>query len=279
MKELVSDFLWRFLAGPVVADALNQSSATWQGVTAYTGYNPVNTGVWVGIALVCLGGAKRAADEYDIDYGPSTVVYASPFVMLGGVLRFIEDAAAVPFEARLLLVTPVIYFLVAGLFVACLAAARRFENRNRALGSMGAALLSAAAAVAATQLELAAPVFGAKAILVPAALTGVFYGVVRETEFDRPVFSLAAFSQFFGGAVSMLAVTNGYPQKQLLAQLSTDILGPGGILVLKSGLLGAGLFVARDADDRFTEVAVLLALVVVGLATGLRVYLRVLSGL
>jgi uncharacterized membrane protein len=274
VKELVSDFLWRFLAGPVVADALNQSSATWQGVTAYTGYNPVNTGVWVGIALVCLGGAKRAADKHDIDY-----VYASPFVMLGGLLRFIEDAAAVPFEARLLLVTPVIYFLVAGLFVACLAAARRFEDRNRTLGLIGVVILSAAAVVAASQLEVAAPVFGAKALLVPAALTGIFYGVVRGTEFNRPVFSLAAFSQFFGGAVSMLAVTNGYPQKQLLAQLSTDLLGPGGILVLKSGLLGAGLFVARDADDRFTEVAVLMALVVVGLATGLRVYLRVLSGL
>gem|GEM_PF-6413556 len=155
----------------------------------------------------------------------------------------------------------------------------QIRKPDRALGLMGLGLLSVAVVVASTPVEIAAPAFGAKGLLVPAALTGVFYAVVRGTEFDRPVFFMAAFSQFFGGAVSMLAVANGYPQKQLLAQLSTDILGPGGILVLKSGLLGAGLFAARDTEDRFTEVALLLALVVVGLATGLRVYLRVLSGL
>ncbi|MDY6776876.1 MAG: DUF63 family protein [Candidatus Nanohaloarchaea archaeon] len=174
------------------------------------------------------------------------------------MLRFLEDTGELPFLIRPFLITPVIYLVIAVLYLDSFGLALRYtsteEERNRMLLKTGSAVL-------------AVPVIAA-----------LYYVLVRDTGYDRTGFHLAAFSQFFGGAVSMIGVTQGYTQKQLLAQFSTQLLGSPGILVFKSAVLAAALYIATD-PDRVTKALLVLALTVVGLATGLRVYLRMIAGI
>lgn len=278
----VLEFLWKYIAGPVMADAMNATEATWRGVTAFTGYNPVNTIAWAVLAVFFGVLVYQGFQRWNVRFDTRTVLYSVPFILLGGVLRFIEDTGAIPFELRVLLITPVIYFLVAGVYFGGLALARKLEgDRDENLLKIGAALLAAPLVYAlyfmvSTGIDwvlLAGPV------LVAGVLTAAFYALVKDQRFDRPEYHLIAFSQFFGGAVSMISVTQGYVQKQLVAQLSTQLFGAPGILLVKTAFLALALYVLKDIDEEVTRAIIVMFLTVIGLATGLRVLFRLSIGI
>ncbi|MFB6144429.1 MAG: DUF63 family protein [Candidatus Nanohaloarchaea archaeon] len=274
-----SGFAWKYLVGPVVADARGAETATWNSLVAETGYNIFNTVSWAVLAAFFGYAVYRHFEEKDIRFDRSTVLHSLPFVVLGGVLRFLEDAGSFPFEMRLLLITPVIYFVIAGVYLSILAAAERYAgDRDRFLLLSGTALTLPFAVYSAvvTQMELALLL---RPFVIAGALTLAAYLLLKDSGFDLPAYHAAVFSQFFGGAASMVSVSQGYTQKQLLAQQATEIFGAPGILVVKAGVLGAAFYVLRDVEDERVEALLLLALIVVGLATGLRVALRLSAGL
>lgn len=277
----VLEFLWKYIAGPIVADAMNVSQATWNGVTASTGYNPVNTVAWAVLAVLFGALIYQGFQRWDVRFDVKTVLYSVPFILLGGVLRFIEDAGVLPFEVRLVLITPVIYFFVAGLYFGGLALARKLDgDRDRNLALIGSLLLAPALVYGfyvmfSTGVDF---VLLFSPVLVAGVLTAGFYWLVKGQRFDRPEYHLIAFSQFFGGAVSMVSVSQGYVQKQILAQVSTSLFGAPGILVLKTGFLVAALYVLKDIEEELSRAIIVMFLTVIGLATGLRVLLRLSIG-
>lgn len=267
-----------------MADAHSAETATWHSVVAHTGYNPYNTVAWALLATAFAYLIIRSFRRYDIEFDNTTVVYSVPFILLGGLLRFIEDAAAVPFFLRPFLITPALYFLVTGVYLVALFTATALttgrEERDRVFLAAGLAVLAPAAVYTVLVLEsLGFDLFLAvKALILTLVLTYLFKVFVSGTVYDRKAYHIAAYSQFFGGVVSMMSVTQGYTQKQLLAQAFTAILGAPGILVAKTAVLAAALYLLKDIEDGPTEAVVVTALVAIGLGTGLRVFLRMLTG-
>lgn len=278
--------IWRYLAGPIVADAKNMESATWQGVTAVTGYNPVNTFIWALTASAVIYGVYKAFERYDIDFTTEKVIYSLPFIILGGLLRFIEDTGTVPYPLAIILITPILHFGILGLYTATLALSKKLQgltelNENMIILYTGSTMLLGPVIFSLnyfigknsrTDLLLIA-------IILPIALTALYRFVVKETELDRPGYHLIVFSQLFGGASSMVAVTQGYSQKQLLTQTFTSVFGVSGVMIAKTLLTGLVIYALLDVEDQQLEGLTVLVLSVVGLATGLRVLLRMLAGI
>ncbi|MFB6145342.1 MAG: DUF63 family protein [Candidatus Nanohaloarchaea archaeon] len=277
----LTGYIWMYLVGPIVADAHNSSTATWNGIVAHTGYNPVNTVTWALISALVLYTIYRVFRSKDVEFDAQTVLYSLPFILLGGILRFVEDTGQVPPKLSILLITPVIYVLLALFYLGVLAIAEDYrEKRDLFLVSVGTLFLLPPTLY--TLIYLKHHMMNAGLLLsVPIAIGMLIptYGLIRDSKIGNKTYYLAAFSQFFGGAVSMLSLSNGYQQKQLLAQTATQYLGPVGILVVKTALVAIAFYVLMDVEDEEVEGFVLLALVVIGLATGLRVLLRGLTGL
>lgn len=284
----VLTFLWKYIAGPIIADAKNIETAVWNGVTAQTGYNIFNTLSWGILAAVFGYLIYREFDRRDISFTPETVVASVPFILMGGMLRFIEDTGAIVFSLRPFLITPVIYFVIAGIYVISFIGAIKISDkhgrdRDRTLMEIGILFLAPVAFYTLYLLFSLGINWSLLliSILIPVVLTTGFYWLFRDTGFGETLYYLIAFSQFFGGAVSMVSVSQGYEQKQLVAQASTQIFGSPGILLVKTVLLAAVLYVLKDMerDDEITKAILVLALTVVGLATGVRVLLRLIAGI
>lgn len=288
------EFIWKYLLGPVIADAKNAETAVWNGVTAHTGYNIFNTITWGLIAVASLLLIRREFQERDIEITTSTAISSIPFIALGGILRFLEDAAIAPFILRPFIITPFIYFLVAALFIASIPVASRMAtkascSRDEMLKNLGYLILAPFLGLATYLM-----VQGANLLLVTAplaislTLTALYYVATRRTGYSSREYVLVAFSQFFGGAVSMVSISefaaeitgNAYHQKQLLTQASTDIFGEPGVLILKSAIAGLAIYILEEdiEEENFKAIA-LVVLYSIGIATGLRVLLRLGLGI
>jgi uncharacterized membrane protein len=270
MREL----LWKYLIGPVVADAQNVEELAWQGATAVPGYNPVNTVFYALTALAMLYGVYRILQRNEIQFDSRTALYSVPFMFLGGALRFLEDAAAVTFPYDIALVTPLIYFLIAALYIPAVC---YLENRDLAI--YGSTLLMPVLLLSALQLENFKILYFFGVLISTSILTLAYYFVL-EDRFTDPPMTLMALSQFFGGSASMLSAyqVENFAPKQLLAQTFYSVIGPPGILLMKIGVVALTVYVIRDLQDEKMKGLALLTLYAVGLGTGFRVFLRVLAG-
>lgn len=283
---MILEFIWKYLAGPVMADAQNAETAVWNGVTAHTGYNLYNTVAWALIAVTAILLIRREFNKRDIQLTTQTAVNSIPFILLGGILRFLEDAAVLPFILRPLAITPVIYLVIAGLFLASLPLASKLASRSECtrddlLKNLGYVYLAPFLALTVYTLVGGAEIL---LILMPIAiasiLTGLYYAVTRRNSYSNTEYLLIAFSQFFGGAASMVSISQGYQQKQLLTQAFTSLFGEPGIIILKAGIIGLAVYMLeKDIEEEQMKALALIVLYSIGLATGLRVLLRLSLGI
>jgi len=282
----VLEFIWKYLAGPVIADAKNAETAVWNGVTAHTGYNMFNTVLWALIAVTAILLIRREFNRRDIELTTQTAISSIPFIILGGILRFLEDAAVLPFILRPLAITPIIYLVVAGLFLASLPLASRLASkaecsRDELLKNLGYIYLAPFLALTVYTLLGGADIL---LILLPigvaSVLTGLYYLITRRNNYSRKEYLLIAFSQFFGGAASMVSLSQGYQQKQLLTQAFTSLFGEIGIVILKAGIIGLAVYMLeKDIEEEQMKALALIVLYSIGLATGLRVLLGLSMGI
>jgi len=269
-----------------MADAQNAETAVWNGVTAHTGYNLYNTVAWALIAVTAILLIRREFNKRDIQLTTQTAVNSIPFILLGGILRFLEDAAVLPFILRPLAITPVIYLVIAGLFLASLPLASKLASRSECtrddlLKNLGYVYLAPFLALTVYTLVGGAEIL---LILMPIAiasiLTGLYYAVTRRNSYSNTEYLLIAFSQFFGGAASMVSISQGYQQKQLLTQAFTSLFGEPGIIILKAGIIGLAVYMLeKDIEEEQMKALALIVLYSIGLATGLRVLLRLSLGI
>lgn len=283
---MILEFLWKYIAGPIMADAQNAETAVWNGVTAHTGYNVFNTLAWGIIAVTAILLIRKEFKEREIQLTTETAVSAIPFILLGGILRFLEDAAVLPFIARPLVITPVIYLLIAALFLGSIPlaswmASRSSCTRDDLLKNIGFVFLAPFLAATVYMMVRGADlVLLTLPLLLALGLTTVYYAATRRNNYSRPEYLLVAFSQFFGGAVSMISLSQGYTQKQLLTQASTAVFGEPGIIVLKAGIVGLAVYMLEhDIEEEQMKAIALIVLYAIGLATGLRVLLRLGLGI
>lgn len=264
--------LWKYVIGPIVADARGTETVIWNGVTATTGYNPVNTILYAATAATVLFLLHRFFSKKDVQLTSATAVYSIPFILLGGTLRFLDDIQLIPYPYSIPLITPLIYFLIAAVY---LPAVYKLENRD--LLKLGTAILLPVLGYALRGLNSVNVVYAAAVVSLSLLLTGLYYFVLQKPYNSRHLV-LLAFTQFFEGSASMLSTFYGYSPKQLLTQLFNSLIGFPGILLMKTLVLILGIRVITDLDDERLRYLALMVLYSVGLGTGFRVFLRVVAG-
>lgn len=269
----MKEFLWKYLIGPIVADSRNAGEAVWQGVTAYPGYNPVNTAVYAFTAVSLLYLTYRFFEWKDIKLDKELAVYSIPFMFLGGALRFIEDAQIISSPQNIVLITPLIYILIALIYIPAVALLNR-----RKFFYLGISLLLPVLTVSILGLSGINLIYLLSVVSLIGVLTGVYYWLFEDKYTSNSLIALAA-SQFFEGASSMMASFYDYNPKQLLAQQFNSLLGPPGILLMKILVLGLALKVIVDMEDEKMKGLTLLVMYAIGFGTGFRVFLRVLAGI
>lgn len=265
------EFLWQYIAGPIVAEALN-GSATWKGVEALAGYNMYNTILWGFTAVLGVYVLQRFFREKEIELRPETALKLLPVVFLAGVLRFAQDAFSFPLFVEVLLITPVIHAWMAAAVTLML---------YRGLDRKAVYLLSVlAVAVFSAVVYMSPAVNPAPLIAVSAAtaaVSGLYFFVFTGKRLGVLPLVLAVASQFFEAFSSMYAVSQGFEPRQLLTSTVVDVFGPMGFLGVKCVVLLLALKIYFDMDESWRAI-LLLGLYTVGFATGIRVLLRAATG-
>ncbi len=134
------NFVWKYIWGPVVADAAPQ-----EGIKE--GYNPVNTAVYAIILAVAVIGIWRAFNYLGIRLDAAFMVAVVPWVLLGSTARALEDAGMFTREGVLvyLFISPIIYIfiglLVFGLVIASYYVQRIADARGTTRGVLWAAYI------------------------------------------------------------------------------------------------------------------------------------------
>jgi len=91
------DFVYKYYVEPIIYD---------------TGYNPVNTITWAIILGLSLLLIYKLLKRLNITIDDTFILSLIPYVVLGSMLRVVEDLGAVSPPLSYLLITPLIYFLI-----------------------------------------------------------------------------------------------------------------------------------------------------------------------
>jgi uncharacterized membrane protein len=156
LPELVYDgFIWHYFWGPVQADAHNAqcairasgateylfSSSACQSAAepvAYPGYTLVSEVGYVVVLLIALTGVVFLMERLDVGTQKRFYWALIPFMFFGGALRVVEDAhnamegggVLTSYPVNTLFISPIIYFTVFFITVACLVVAAYLARRG-----------------------------------------------------------------------------------------------------------------------------------------------------
>jgi uncharacterized membrane protein len=265
------EFLWKYIAGPIVAEAIGEP-AVWRGVEAVAGYNIFNTVAWAVLGILSILAIQRFLENKGIELDPDKAFKLLPLIILAGILRFTQDAIDLPLIIEILLITPIIYVWIAVVAVTFLYLEDRRGISRYFTG------LNAISSVALLYFLPAINLLPVIAVILGASIcAGIYYYIFQGQKFAETPLVLAVGSQFFEAFSSMFAVSQGFEARQILTSTAVDLAGPLGFLLVKLGLLYLALSIYFDLDERWKSI-LLIALYSIGFGTGIRVLLRVATG-
>lgn len=128
-RVFYDQFIWKYLWGPIVADAMGVYSTEYNGVRAFSGYNVVNTLTYailtVGALYVAYHYLKGKAGEGDIK---KFIFALFPLIIYGSVARVLEDMGLfLSLHLQAMFITPLIYIQILILFLCVIFASMRFS--------------------------------------------------------------------------------------------------------------------------------------------------------
>lgn len=297
-NEAVIEFLWKYIAGPLVTHATG-TPATYSGVVASEGYNIYNTSLYAVALVGFLAGLDRLLDRWDIDDGHDLVMGLVPFVIMGGLLRVLEDTGTIGYPLNLPLITPLIYFLVAGIAVGCLYISVKIARRGRYDSYRKPLLISGTGGIVVTVFLLgptAITRFGAGtappdgigivllitvvALLAAVGLRRKLAPLVPDSFLGTQVGELAVIAQVMDGAVTAGSLAFlGYAEKHVVSQALIEIAGtPYAFLGVKAAFI-IGILAYLPGDDDRLSMLIMLGVIAVGMGPAVRNLTRAILGI
>lgn len=292
-RIVYDQFIWQYLWGPVVADAANQP-VTHNGITAVTGYNPVNTVTYLVVVLYALPGLREFLSAFKIDLSTRLAYGLAPIIIAGGAMRALEDASLLG-SWDVLFITPTIYFVIAGVTLSGLAAGAILRNRGVAtvpatvgiLGSIWAILaLGVALQYALTTAPTFRPIVPVLTLSIALLVTGGFYlagSVTGWSPLHHPMYLLIIFGQLWDAAQNLVGVTlYGYTPKMFITQQLYQWTGfAGSTFLVKLLAVTFVVWVLADGEQDFPHEqwwVIAMVIIAVGLPMGVRGTIRMMLG-
>lgn len=273
--------VWRYYWGPLVSDSAG-SPLTRGGVTAYPGYNLVDTTTWALILGASLWTLLDAFRKRGLRFTRTLTLSFLPMIVAGGTMRGLVELDWLPEPWAYLFITPNIYVVFFLYSLLALATGLAVETRTR--GRIRHWHLTLAAGVLATLVTWAGwagflatstnvrwivlwEIFGYSALLTAAVVLATW-----KFQFARdPYYVLVLYGQVVDGMQNYIGITKGYTSK-LMGPNLLALLGDPGLLVAKILLMVPMLayLKARVEPDGDTNTLhlILLAILALGLAMG-----------
>jgi len=249
-----------------------------------SGYNPINTITWavlLGIFLILI---SRAFWRMQLKIDDQLLIYTLPYVLAGSSLRVVEDANLVAAPAKYLLITPLIYLLVAAVtFVTLILSRKLFVHYYRVYASVGLGWTAANLTVLfMSGMEM--PWVPLVVIVLGCGVTGILYLLRGRLVFLSDRFNLMILLAHMLDASSTFVGVDwlGYSEKHVVPTFLIDLAGTALVMYpLKLVVLLPLLYLIQGTlrEEPATRTLIKLALLVLGLAPATRNTLRMALGI
>ncbi|MDD3856679.1 MAG: DUF63 family protein [Methanoculleus sp.] len=257
-------------------------------------YTLVDTLTYALILIVAVYIVYRGLRRYGIAVDEELVLATMPFVVLGGLLRVVEDTGMITSDFRFLLITPLIFFTIFGIAILSLFAGKLAENAglvarySRFYGGAGvvACLLAIAALVwfGLTETTIALDVLAvilALASVTSLALWGFLVYVLKWDYASNILYKLLIFGHMLDASATSYGIDIHpvhYVEQHVVGGALIDATGTAfSMFLLKLAVLVPAIYILemyrREGSPGLWHL-ILLAMIVVGMAPGIRDMVR-----
>ncbi|MDO9539140.1 MAG: DUF63 family protein [Methanocalculus sp.] len=277
---MISDFIYKYYIDPI------------RYGEAYT---LVDTLTYAAILIVSVYLVYRWLKRTGIAINSDFVLATIPFVILGGLLRVVEDTGMIGSDLKFLLITPLIFFTIFGFTILSLVTARILE-RAEVFSSflipyrMAGVLLSIIAAgllvwwgITETQLDFVVFFTILAMATVTTALTYAALRYLLKWEYVKnPLYILLIFGHLLDASATSYGIDIHpirYVEQHVVGGALIDWAGTAfAMYPLKLAVLIPGIYILemyrRENGESGLWYLLLLAMIVVGMAPGLRGMMR-----
>ncbi|MDY6985438.1 MAG: DUF63 family protein [Candidatus Thermoplasmatota archaeon] len=327
---IYDQFIWKYFWGPIVADANGVYSVEYDGITAISGYNVVNTLTYAVLTIVALyiayGKLKERSSKKDVE---RFILALFPLIIYGSVARVLEDLGLfLSLQLQALFISPLIYIQTLILFLCIIFASKRAEN-SRLPYPLITGILVCDAAIVLLKSHLAIEMspfyliavsalfillsvrfrewhmqglifslfllslalyyifyFSAHSdvmvllasLSLPALITALSFVLPAPGYFKSPYSLMAIFSQSLDATATYIGLSYfGYYEKHVLPSLFMDFAGPWVMIPIKLAVVFLIIYAIKDEDETIKKI-ILLLVIILGLAPGIRDALRITLG-
>lgn len=277
MLDRLIDFVYKYYVSPIIHDS---------------GYNPVNTLTWGIILVLSLFGVLRLLDKLDVDIDKRLIYSLIPFIYVGSSLRVVEDAEILSAPLSYILITPLIYFLIALLVILALLVGyflnKKFGSDKKKIVLFSGLIYSVITSVLLINFGLKNPVNLSVPLKVISYSLIVFTPIFLAEDLlhisnllSEKIYILIFYVHVFDASSTFVGYGLGATEKHVVPSFFINLTGTAAVMYpLKISIIFFTIYIVdsvfREGED--LGVLTLLALLVLGLAPGLRNTLRLTLG-
>jgi len=253
-----------------------------------TGYNPANTLTWALILGLMLFVIIKLFRYLDLRLDESLVYHTIPYILAGSSLRVIEDAGILAPPLKYLLITPLIYFVVALVSATSLLLCRKFvgEGFLKSYAYLGLAWTALNLALLLTYVEVENAWAPAVIFALGSALTLVLWLLrshMKLSFLERRGYLLILYSHMLDASSTYIGVNwMDYYEKHVVPSYLIDLTGTALVMYpLKLVILIPVLSLIDTTLQEDTNLRNMakLALLTLGLAPAMRNTIRLTLGI
>lgn len=276
MFEAISDFIYKYYISPIIHDS---------------GYNSVNTVTWAIILLISLFGILKLLDKLDIRIDRRFIYSLIPFIYVGSSFRVIEDAEIASPPLKYLLITPLIYFLIAAIVISSLILGYYLKNRDiideKQMVLISGSLISVFNSIILVNFGLNHTINYLVPIKIISLAIAVFiplYFAIKVLPIDllkNKLYSLILGVHLFDASSTFIGYSLGATEKHVVPTFFINLTGTAAVMYpLKIITILFALWIILKVFEEEEQLGklTLLVLLVLGLAPALRNTLRLTLG-
>lgn len=273
---MIEDFFYLYYVAPIVS---------------VHKYNIVNTLTYALILIIALYCIYRWLKTTGIAIDHTFVLATMPYVIFGGLLRVVEDTGFLGYPERVLLISPIIYFVVFLYTVVWLVGSRMLEKAGRVtsyhqtyaaggvLAAVASALFLAWFGITTTQIDLVV-LFGILGVtFISTFLVWALIRYVFRWEYvDDILYKLLIFGHMLDASATSIGIDLhplAYVEKHVVGGALIEATGtafamfPLKLAVIIPAIYILELYRREDGNEALWHL-ILLAMIIVGMAPGLR---------
>lgn len=270
LSSQIVHFIQRYYVEPIINDS---------------GYNPVNTVTWAIVLGVFIVLIQRAFRRYGIEFNSRFILATAPYIIAGSSLRVVEDAELIDPPLSYLLITPLIYILVASVTLLALFISRRLTGGYRLYSAVGISwsalnlLLLIREGVQHAWVPLAVIALGSS---ITACVYILLQILPHSLSMRRCALSVILSHMLDASSTYIGVDWLGYEEKHVVPTLLIHTVGSAAVMYPLKLIVLLPLLVILDEslrNERDIRGILMLTLLVLGLAPAIRNTLRMMLGI